>query len=521
MHASLFLTALAAVAGPVAAWPGMGSGGHGAAAGHAHHARFHHSDMYKEIKRAAADAETKNNATAATVAANNGDDHHEQHKRSVEMLGDLVYLPDDSLSASGKEIKLILAGKMSPHAPLPANKRQSAPGHKQVRRNNPNNPCHPQAPSSTAKSESAPASSSSSSSSDVPASSEPVSSAPVSSQPVSSQPVSSQPVSSQPVSSQPVSSPPASSTPVSSAPASSAPASSAPVSSAPLSSALSESSSTQSSSTHSTASPSPIPSPASCDVWSQVAKAIVPTFQDGKNGCSRLARGAIRLGFHDAGAWNRTSAWGGADGSIALNPSELARAENRGLQDIVAQTLTWYDAWHSRGVGMADLIQFSAIVATVTCPLGPRIKFFAGRPDDARAAPDGLLPSVDGTAPALIDLFQAKTFSPADLVALLGAHSTSQQFFVDPAQAGAPQDSTPGVWDTKFYAETAARTAPKGVYRFPSDVALATYQGTSGTWQHMSSQFAWDGAYANAYFRLSLLGVNNINDLVDCSESVP
>ncbi|ERS95419.1 uncharacterized protein SPSK_01702 [Sporothrix schenckii 1099-18] len=496
MHASLFLVALAAVAGPVAAWPGMGPGGHGAAAGHAHHARFHHSDMYKEIRRAAADAETKNAAKTVAVAANNGDDHHEQHKRSVEMLGDLVYLPDDSLSASGKEIKLILAGKMSPHAPLPVNKRESAPEHKQVRRNN---PCRPQAPSSTAKSESAPASSSSSSA--VPASSEPVSSAPVSSQPVSS--------------------PPASSTPVSSAPASSAPASSAPVSSAPLSSALSESSSTQSSSTQSTASPSPIPSPASCDVWSQVAKAIVPTFQDGKNGCSRLARGAIRLGFHDAGAWNRTSAWGGADGSIALNPSELARAENRGLQDIVAQTLVWYDAWHSRGVGMADLIQFSAIVATVTCPLGPRIKFFAGRPDDARAAPDGLLPSVDGTAPALIDLFQAKTFSPADLVALLGAHSTSQQFFADPAQAGAPQDSTPGVWDTKFYAETAARTAPKGVYRFPSDVALATYQGTSATWQHMSSQFAWDGAYANAYFRLSLLGVNNINDLVDCSESVP
>lgn len=78
------------------------------------------------------------------------------------------------------------------------------------------------------------------------------------------------------------------------------------------------------------------------------------------------------------------------------------------------------------------------------CPLGPRIRTFVGRKDSSRANMDGLLPSVNDSADKLISLFQDKTISAHELTALLGAHTTSQQFNVDPSRAGAPQDGTPG-----------------------------------------------------------------------------
>jgi hypothetical protein len=53
---------------------------------------------------------------------------------------------------------------------------------------------------------------------------------------------------------------------------------------------------------------------------------------------------------------------------------------------------------------------------------------------------------VDSDADTLINLFNDKTISPHDLAALLGAHSTSKQFHQKPADAGLPQDTTPGVW---------------------------------------------------------------------------
>lgn len=97
------------------------------------------------------------------------------------------------------------------------------------------------------------------------------------------------------------------------------------------------------------------------------------------------------------------------------------------------------------GVGMADLVQFGAITATVVCPLGPRVRFFQGREDSAIPAPDGLLPQPFESAQKLTERFLNMTIQPAGLVALVGAHTTSQQRFVDPRRAGDPQDSTPGV----------------------------------------------------------------------------
>jgi hypothetical protein len=93
-------------------------------------------------------------------------------------------------------------------------------------------------------------------------------------------------------------------------------------------------------------------------------------------------------------------------------------------------------------VGAADLVQMMANVATVVCPLGPRVLSFVGRADSPNS-PEDLLPGAFSDADTLISLFNDKTISPGDLVALVGAHTTSHQDFVDPSNAGSFQDSTP------------------------------------------------------------------------------
>jgi hypothetical protein len=83
-----------------------------------------------------------------------------------------------------------------------------------------------------------------------------------------------------------------------------------------------------------------------------------------------------------------------------------------------------------------------------------------GRPNNAIANLENLLPNQASDANTLIKLFQDKTVSFVDLIALIGAHTAAQQFFVDTTKAGQPLDSTPGVWDVKFYSEVLAGTPP-------------------------------------------------------------
>lgn len=159
------------------------------------------------------------------------------------------------------------------------------------------------------------------------------------------------------------------------------------------------------------------------------------------------------------------------------------------------QMREWFANWTGLGfpITMADLIQMGANVGAVVCPLGPRTRTFVGREDwngdDAPPNNSSLLPSALSPADDLIRLFRDKTIGPHALVALVGAHTTSQQRTVDVELAGAPQDSTPGVWDTLFYSETdgsAPEPAPPGVFNFPSDVALASHPTTSDEWRSFS-----------------------------------
>ncbi|KAF1830054.1 heme peroxidase [Decorospora gaudefroyi] len=260
-----------------------------------------------------------------------------------------------------------------------------------------------------------------------------------------------------------------------------------------------------------------------CCHWKWLSYEMTAKFKGTSGRCTKFARQAVRLGFHDAGVWSKSSGYGGADGSILLS-NEMSRADNNGLADIAEQTKRWYNKYNQYGLSMADIIQFGANVATVVCPLGPRIRTFVGRKDNSRAGPTGLLPGEKDSADKLLKLFADKTVDAHDLIALVGAHTTSQQHFVDTGRDGDPQDSTPGVWDMAFYPQT-TNNPPVRVLKFQSDINLSKDSRTKASWAQFSdratAQGRWNSDYAKAYTRLSLLGVNNINDLKECTQVLP
>ncbi|KKA28039.1 hypothetical protein TD95_001557 [Thielaviopsis punctulata] len=263
-----------------------------------------------------------------------------------------------------------------------------------------------------------------------------------------------------------------------------------------------------------------------CCVWSHISTSLHAQFTSPSGHCTAAARSALRLAFHDAGAWDLFSPDGGADGSILLNAAESQRPENAGLAAAVAAARAIHANYTGLGfaISAADLVQVAGNVATVSCPGGPRVRTFVGRHDSAADAPRGKIPSPSAGAAELVELFANKTIGPRGLVALLGAHSVSRQRFVDESRALQPQDATPGVWDTVYFRQTLARQAPRHVFRFESDVNLANYAETRGEFEEFAGQGgqeAWNNDYAREFIRLSLLGVNNINTMTECTKALP
>ncbi|KAH8172412.1 peroxidase domain-containing protein [Sarocladium implicatum] len=260
-----------------------------------------------------------------------------------------------------------------------------------------------------------------------------------------------------------------------------------------------------------------------CCIWKHISNEMRTEMVGSAGRCTNTARQAVRLGFHDAGAWSKSTKGGGATGHIILGNECENRKENHGLEEVCAQMRIWYNKYKSYGISMADLIQWGANVATVLCPLGPRVRSFVGRKDSS-TSPTGLMPAVTDSVDKLLSLFADKTFTAGQLVALVGAHTSSQQRFVDETRFGDPQDSTPGVWDVLFYSEVTDPNSPERVFKFDSDVRLSKDSRTKGAWGAFSGstgQAPWNAAYSRAYIRMSLLGVTNINQLTECTKALP
>jgi hypothetical protein len=121
---------------------------------------------------------------------------------------------------------------------------------------------------------------------------------------------------------------------------------------------------------------------------------------------------------------------------------------------------------------------------------------YVGRSDSSIATPAGQLPPVNGSGDSLLEMFTAKGFTATDLAALIGAHSTSTQFFVNKSQAGASQDSTPGIWDVTYYGQTLTGTAP---FTFQSDKNLAAQAEVGPVFKSfVANQTGWNDAFVPA-----------------------
>jgi manganese peroxidase len=167
--------------------------------------------------------------------------------------------------------------------------------------------------------------------------------------------------------------------------------------------------------------------------------------------CNQLARASVRLAFHDAGAWDKNQVSGGADGSFILNNVEIAQSVNNGLQNVTATAQALLAKYRVFGVSAADLVQFMGVIGIVTCPGGPRMRWFVGRPDNSAPNNFTLLPDVNAPAEDLITLFENKNIASDLLVGLVGAHTSGNQFFFNTAKSGSSFDPTPGIWDASTF----------------------------------------------------------------------
>ncbi|RKO88600.1 heme peroxidase, partial [Blyttiomyces helicus] len=77
------------------------------------------------------------------------------------------------------------------------------------------------------------------------------------------------------------------------------------------------------------------------------------------------------------------------------------------------------------GVSAADLIQFSAAIAIVTCNPGPKIGFVVGRQDAVAPNSPGRMPDTKDTITNILNRFLDMNLglTTTMVVALLGSHS--------------------------------------------------------------------------------------------------
>jgi len=267
-------------------------------------------------------------------------------------------------------------------------------------------------------------------------------------------------------------------------------------------------------------------------IWTTVVPQLTAIFYNSTiNQCTDAARAAIRAAFHDCGTWDQSQGLtGGCDGSLVLANEAGLRPENDGLQDISATYMTLWNSFN-KAFTMADLLQVGGAVAVASCPGGPRVTTYVGRVDNSSLAgnPSGFLPDVHANATSLLALFEGKGFTAADLAALVGAHTTSKNVAQTDMPVGAPQDSTPGIWDTQFYSDTINQ--PAGVSSFASDIALAADPTVGPAFDNfvgVNAQSRWQAAFLKAMTHMSLLGVpggatpnSGGSGLVDCTTVIP
>jgi len=184
------------------------------------------------------------------------------------------------------------------------------------------------------------------------------------------------------------------------------------------------------------------------------------------------------------------------------------------------------------------VIQFGAALGLTLCPGGPVVPFFAGRPNATAPSPPNLVALPDQSVTQLLarlaDLGPPdNTFSPSNVITLLGSHTAAGQDLVDPIFGGSPFDSTPFIWDTQVFLEVLLNNQPgapavaggiqqeTGVMRLSSDARFARDPRTACFWQNfVGNHEELVLAFNEQMLRIGFIG-QNVERLIDCSEAIP
>ena len=138
------------------------------------------------------------------------------------------------------------------------------------------------------------------------------------------------------------------------------------------------------------------------------------------------------------------------------------------------------------------------------------INTYIGRKAPKNIAPEGLLPNPNSPVKVLTDRFADMGFSIREMMALMGAHSTGKQRFVNTASANASFDSTVDIWDVRFCehcqiwgwnsltniwwvdSETQSATVAPGTLKLNSDVNFSHNATTMPDWNRfVGNQDNW------------------------------
>ncbi|CAI0445298.1 unnamed protein product [Linum tenue] len=177
----------------------------------------------------------------------------------------------------------------------------------------------------------------------------------------------------------------------------------------------------------------------------------------------------LRLAWHDAGTYDKSTKTGGPNGSIR-NDEELAHGANSGLK--IALSFCEEVKAKRPKITYADLFQLAGVVA-VEVTGGPTIDFVPGRKDSKVSPKEGRLPDakqgIQGS-PHLKDVFYRMGLSDKEIVALSGGHTLGR---AHPERSGfdGPWTKEPLKFDNSYFVEL-LKGETEGLLKLPTDNAL-------------------------------------------------
>lgn len=174
----------------------------------------------------------------------------------------------------------------------------------------------------------------------------------------------------------------------------------------------------------------------------------------------------LRLAWHDAGTYDKTTKTGGPNGSIRFE-EEYNHGSNAGLK-IAIDLLEPIKERHQK-ITYADLYQLAGVVA-VEVTGGPSIDFIPGRRDSSVCPKEGRLPDAKQGSKHLRDVFYRMGLSDKDIVALSGGHTLGKAH-ADRSGFEGSWTSEPLKFDNSYFVEL-LKGESLGLLKLPTDKVL-------------------------------------------------